>query len=181
MMRMKKLDFSETHLLADTEHFKWKTVLYIAFKFNDPVNHQGRYTAHLCDNGLGYMKDHLPYQLTTWLETSTAFVVSYILPFYCNFKIYNFISPFTSPRSLMKGNRHLIATPENRGLARPGTCWQPSRYQGQDKEHKEGHSPSYSHCSGKPFFLGGDDANIYRPVFTGYHGNWGLHHSPLCN
>lgn len=69
MMRMKKLDFSETHLSADTKHPRRKTVLYIAFKFIELVNHQGRYTAHLCANGLGDMKDHLPYEITTWLET----------------------------------------------------------------------------------------------------------------
>jgi hypothetical protein len=67
---MKKLDFSETHLSADTEHPRLKTVLYIAFKLNDPVHHQSRYiahmvTVHLCDNGLGDMKDHLPYQFST--------------------------------------------------------------------------------------------------------------------
>jgi hypothetical protein len=78
---MKKLDFSEAHLSADKEHPRRKTVLYIAFKFIEPVNHQGIYTAHLCVNGLGNMKDHLPYQITTWLRTVVLLLWYPLFPF----------------------------------------------------------------------------------------------------
>ena len=115
------------------------------------------------------MKDHLPYQLTTWLGTVVLLLwYPVFFLFYCNFKIYNFISHFPSPRSFVKGNRHLIATPENRGLDRPGIRWQPSRYQGQDKEHKATPPPPPILTAAVNLsFQEGMMTRIYRPVFTG--------------